>query len=124
MGRSLVFSANIPLKFSRELDRVSPLDHRLCQSSFPRKTRQGSLGGFLKFPSLEANQGRALRVRAVVSSDTAYPKMGAASTGPIPPGQLVEVVETAAKTGAQVVMDAVNKPRNIFYKGLTDLVTE
>jgi len=24
----------------------------------------------------------------------------------------------------QVVMDAVNKPRNITYKGLTDLVTE
>lgn len=24
----------------------------------------------------------------------------------------------------QVVMDAVNKPHNIIYKGLTDLVTE
>lgn len=59
-----------------------------------------------------------------MSSDTSYPKVGATSTGPIPGIQLAEVVETAAKTGAQVVMDAVNKPRNIFYKGLTDLVTE
>ncbi|XP_030470841.2 phosphatase IMPL1, chloroplastic [Syzygium oleosum] len=123
MGRSLVFSANIPLKFSQEPNSVWPLHRKLCQS-FPHKTRQNSLGGFLRFPSFNANQGRTLCVRAVVSSDTSYPKVGAASTGPIPPGQLIEVVETAAKTGAQVVMDAVNKPRNIFYKGLTDLVTE
>lgn len=31
-----------------------------------------------------------------------YPKIGAQSTGPIPPGQLIQVVETAAKTGAEV----------------------
>ncbi|KAI3436907.1 Inositol-1-monophosphatase [Psidium guajava] len=123
MGRSLVFSSNIPLKFSQKLNSVSPLNHKLCQP-FPYKTRQISLGASLKFPSFNANQGRTLRVRAVVSSGTSYTKVGATSTGPIPPAQLIEVVETAAKTGAQVVMDAVNQPRNIFYKGLTDLVTE
>lgn len=101
MGRSLVFSANIPLKFSQEPNLVWPLHRKLCQS-FPRETRQNSLGGSLKFPSLNANRGRTLCVRAVVSSDTSYPKVGAASTGPIPPGQLIEVVETAATTGAQV----------------------
>ncbi|KAI9122589.1 hypothetical protein K1719_006429 [Acacia pycnantha] len=53
-----------------------------------------------------------------------FPKVGAQSTGPIDPAELIEVVKTAAQTGAEVVMDAVNKPRNITYKGLTDLVTE
>ncbi|MED6121919.1 Phosphatase impl1, chloroplastic [Stylosanthes scabra] len=50
--------------------------------------------------------------------------VGARSTGTIASDHLIEVVKTAAQTGAQVVMDAVNKPRNITYKGLTDLVTE
>ncbi|XP_057749262.1 phosphatase IMPL1, chloroplastic isoform X2 [Arachis stenosperma] len=53
-----------------------------------------------------------------------FPAVGARSTGPVAPDHLIEVVKTAAQTGAQVVMDAVNKPRNITYKGLTDLVTE
>ncbi|KZV42514.1 hypothetical protein F511_38539 [Dorcoceras hygrometricum] len=51
-------------------------------------------------------------------------KVGAASTGSVPFDRLLHVVQTAAETGAQVVMDAVNKPRNISYKGLTDLVTD
>lgn len=62
-------------------------------------------------------------IRAVLS-ETQFPKVGAQSTGPIPASQLIGVVEKAAKTGAEVVMDAVNKPRKISYKGLTDLVTE
>ncbi|XP_020102434.1 phosphatase IMPL1, chloroplastic-like [Ananas comosus] len=45
-------------------------------------------------------------------------------TGPIPAAELLGVVEAAARTGAEVVMEAVNKPRNISYKGLTDLVTD
>ncbi|KAI3664887.1 hypothetical protein L6452_43498 [Arctium lappa] len=53
-----------------------------------------------------------------------YSKIGALSVGPIPSAKLLESVEIAAKTGAQVVMEAVNKPRNISYKGLTDLVTD
>ncbi|XP_070051458.1 phosphatase IMPL1, chloroplastic isoform X3 [Nicotiana tomentosiformis] len=53
-----------------------------------------------------------------------YSKIGADSTGSIPSNELLQVVEAAAKTGAQVVMDAVNKPRNVTYKGLTDLVTD
>ncbi|GAB2298203.1 Phosphatase impl1, chloroplastic [Dionaea muscipula] len=59
-----------------------------------------------------------------VLSQTQFCRIGAQSTGPIPADQLIEVVERAAKTGAEVVMDAVNKPRNITYKGLTDLVTD
>jgi len=34
------------------------------------------------------------------------------------------VVSKHSFLSIQVVMDAVNKPRNITYKGLTDLVTE
>ncbi|CAN6545808.1 unnamed protein product [Malus baccata var. baccata] len=70
---------------------------------------------------------RSLCTKAVLSgipSQELYVKVGAKSTGPIPIGQLVGVVEKAAKTGAKVVMDAVNKPRNITSKGLMDLVTE
>ncbi|KAH7292683.1 hypothetical protein KP509_29G080800 [Ceratopteris richardii] len=37
---------------------------------------------------------------------------------------LMEVVHAAAKRGAEVVMEAVDKPRNIDYKGKTDLVTD
>ncbi|KAK4860404.1 hypothetical protein QYF36_023050 [Acer negundo] len=55
---------------------------------------------------------------------TVCSKMGARSTGPVPPSRLLKVVETAATTGAEVVMNAVNKPRNITYKGVTDLVTD
>ncbi|KAL8143032.1 hypothetical protein V2J09_016064 [Rumex salicifolius] len=53
-----------------------------------------------------------------------YPKMGAPSTGPIPASELIDVIQKAASAGAEVVMDAVNKPRNITYKGLADLVTD
>uniref|UniRef100_A0A2P2JZM2 Inositol monophosphatase family protein n=1 Tax=Rhizophora mucronata TaxID=61149 RepID=A0A2P2JZM2_RHIMU len=74
----------------------------------------------------------SLTVSAALSSSssssphTEYPTLraGAPSTGPIPSTQLIQVVESAASTGAQVVMDAVNKPRNIAYKGITDLVTD
>ncbi|XP_042025218.1 phosphatase IMPL1, chloroplastic-like isoform X1 [Salvia splendens] len=70
---------------------------------------------------------RRLSTRAVVSDvyeEKQYFKVAAESTGPISSDRLLEVIEIAAKTGAQVIMDAVNKPRNITYKGLTDLVTD
>lgn len=38
--------------------------------------------------------------------------------------QLQEVAELAARAGASVVHDALDKPRNISFKGATDLVTE
>ncbi|KAJ3708321.1 hypothetical protein LUZ61_012026 [Rhynchospora tenuis] len=75
-------------------------------------------------------QRRLLRrgqIMAVVSESTSkkiFPKVAAESTGPIPASQLLQVVESAAKTGAEVVMEAVNKPRNISYKGIADLVTD
>ncbi|XP_031504960.1 phosphatase IMPL1, chloroplastic [Nymphaea colorata] len=61
----------------------------------------------------------------VAKAGESFAKVGsAASTGAIPADQLLKVVETAAKAGAEVVMEAVSKPRNISYKGTTDLVTD
>ncbi|CAM8891817.1 unnamed protein product [Rhodiola kirilowii] len=57
-----------------------------------------------------------------------FPKIGATGAGEVPPQQLIQVVEAAAQTGAKVFSPlmsmAVNKPRNVAYKGLTDLVTD
>ncbi|KAM0880643.1 hypothetical protein ACQ4PT_033436 [Festuca glaucescens] len=53
-----------------------------------------------------------------------FPKVAAPMTGPIPADELLGVIQAAAKAGAEVVMEAVNKPRNIQYKGTADLVTD
>ncbi|XP_075505309.1 phosphatase IMPL1, chloroplastic isoform X1 [Primulina tabacum] len=66
----------------------------------------------------------AKAISSEVPSQKHFRKVGAESTAAVPFDQLLHVVQTAAETGAQVVMDAVNKPRNITYKGLTDLVTD
>ncbi|KAM3742178.1 hypothetical protein ACB098_07G051100 [Castanea mollissima] len=125
MVRSMVFSTTIPLRFSPIPRSVPPQfqpNQRLLLD-FTNKIQRG-FGGI---PFLRAKPTRKLCAKAVLSeipNQKQYPKIGAQSTGPIPPSQLLQVVETAAKTGAEVVMEAVNKPRNITYKGLTDLVTE
>lgn len=63
-------------------------------------------------------------VLSEIPNQKQFAKIGAGSTGSIPSDQLLQVVESAAKTGAEVVMEAVNRPQNITYKGLTDLVTD
>lgn len=45
---------------------------------------------------------RGLCSKAVLSDEKKYFKVGAESTGPIPSDRLLDVIETAAKTGAQV----------------------
>ncbi|KAH8492633.1 hypothetical protein H0E87_022010 [Populus deltoides] len=125
MGRSLVFSTNIPLEFSQNPRSFSLLNHsQLC---FPQRFIENSQSGYKKIQLLNLKLARNVCTKAALSEITnerKYPKVGAPSTGPISSNQLIQVVETAAKTGAEVVMDAVNKPRNITYKGLTDLVTD
>ncbi|XP_043807728.1 phosphatase IMPL1, chloroplastic isoform X3 [Manihot esculenta] len=127
MGKSLVFSTTIPLRFSHLPRSISPFHH--LSQCVPQRFSENSQccvenGGIrLKVTPIRRN----LSTKAVLSeppNQRQYPKVAAKSTGPIPPSQLIQVVETAAKTGAEVVMDAVNKPRNISYKGLTDLVTD
>lgn len=125
MGRSLVFSTNIPVRFSQTPRSTSPRIHPNQHQA--HKFTSNSPFGYRKVGILSTNSARKQCTRALISeisNQRQYPKVGAKSTGPIPPTQLIEVVETAAKTGAEVVMDAVNKPRNITYKGLTDLVTD
>ncbi|KAE8715356.1 Phosphatase IMPL1 [Hibiscus syriacus] len=124
MGRSLVFSTNIPLKFSQAPRSIAP---RILPIMYQDKFIANSSFGYQKIEILNKNSTRNLCIRASISeisNQRRYPKVGAKSTGPIPPSQLIEVVETAARTGAEVVIEAVNKPRNITYKGLTDLVTD
>ncbi|KAJ0081726.1 hypothetical protein Patl1_11888 [Pistacia atlantica] len=124
MGRSLISFSNIPLKFSHIPRSFLPLNHS-NQCPF-LKPGNNSLSGYQKVSVLSTKPGRKLCTKAVLSETSyqkEYPKIGAKSTGPIPPSQLIQIVETAAKTGAEVVMDAVNRPHNITYKGLTDLVT-
>ncbi|KAG6753376.1 hypothetical protein POTOM_043443 [Populus tomentosa] len=125
MGRSLVFSTIIPLEFSQNPRSFSLLNHsKLC---FPQRFIENSQSGYKKIQLLNLKLARKVCTKAALSEITnerKYPKVGAPSTGPISANHLIQVVETAAKTGAEVVMDAVNKPRNITYKGLTDLVTD
>ncbi|XP_011000209.1 PREDICTED: LOW QUALITY PROTEIN: phosphatase IMPL1, chloroplastic [Populus euphratica] len=121
MSRSVVFSTNIPLKFSQKPRSFSLLNH--SKTLVPQRFSENSQCGLQRFQLLSMKLARNVCIKAALS-EMKYPKVAASSTGPIPPSQLIQVVETAAKTGAEVVMDAVNKPRNITYKGLTDLVTD
>lgn len=82
--------------------------------------------GFSGRPPSTLTFKKGFSAKAILSEadQKKYVRVGADSTGPISSHHLLDVIESAAKTGAQVVMDAVNKPRSISYKGLTDLVTE
>ncbi|CAO2826899.1 unnamed protein product [Amaranthus hypochondriacus] len=136
MGRCLI-SSSVTLLKSRHLPtsaRTSdyPTLHSFGFFSTPKnskslKAAKGIFGRAVRLNPISLSTSSLSRVcfcTRAVSSETRYSKVGAQSTGSIPTNQLIGVVEKAAKTGAQVVMDAVNKPRKISYKGLTDLVTE
>ena len=148
MGRSLLPSTVIPVRFPQIPKSIPPFNrsiHPIPPTFAPNYQR---IRGF-SIPT------KTFCTKAVLSESPnpkRYPKMGSDSVGPIPPSQLIQVVEHAANTGAQVwhiprspclvaektkekkyfiilvsfqvVMEAVNKPRNVAYKGLTDLVTE
>ncbi|XP_073130677.1 phosphatase IMPL1, chloroplastic isoform X2 [Henckelia pumila] len=109
MGRNLVLSSSFALNLSRFSHKPT------SRFSLPVSIRALSLSQ------------RVFCTKAVLSklpNQKSFRKVGAESTGSVPFDQLLHVVQTSAETGAQVVMDAVNKPRNITYKGLTDLVTD
>ncbi|EXC24757.1 Phosphatase IMPL1 [Morus notabilis] len=126
MAKSLFFPGNVPLRLSQIPRSIS--SHNQTNSSLPlSSTTKQFRHGFQRILHFDAKSTRSLCTKAVISeipNQRYYPKVGAHSTGPIPASQLLQVVETAAKTGAQVVMEAVNKPQNISYKGVTDLVTD
>ncbi|KAL3344828.1 hypothetical protein AABB24_023992, partial [Solanum stoloniferum] len=117
------------VKMGRCLLSSSISSLRICQlprirlPAFPKSCSTNSQYGFCT--SLSTSGGFCTKAAlSEVDIKKEYSKIAADSTGSIPSSELLHVVEAAAKTGAQVVMDAVNKPRNVTYKGLTDLVTD
>ncbi|CAL9207565.1 unnamed protein product [Musa hybrid cultivar] len=112
MGRAVLSSSLVSLR-----PRIPAVPKPFLPNSTPNNA--------LRFPS-KISRGSRTRAAAVSESPTGrlFPRVAAESTGPIPAAELLKVVETAARTGAEVVMEAVNKPRNINYKGITDLVTD
>ncbi|XP_068657281.1 phosphatase IMPL1, chloroplastic [Aristolochia californica] len=124
MGRLSPSSPSVSLRFSQVHGSFfSVLDKKLPLDSIRRfKGVEGNQNVKSRRLSF-ATAGKKFSIKAVLS-EKIYPKIGAESTGPLPVDELLGVVETAAKTGAEVVMEAVNKPRNINYKGITDLVTD
>lgn len=103
MGRSLVFSTNIPLEFSQNPRLFPLLNHsKLC---FPQRFIENSRCGYKKTKLLNLKLAGNVCTKAALSEITnerKYPKVGAPSTGPISANHLIQVVETAAKTGAEV----------------------
>ncbi|CAA7034465.1 unnamed protein product [Microthlaspi erraticum] len=80
--------------------------------------------GFSRSSSNNFNSTTRLRTKAVLSEVSDYPRISTTTTRTILPAELLQVVEAAAKTGVEVLMEAVNKPRYITYKGLTDFVID
>ncbi|KAK7281603.1 hypothetical protein RIF29_09732 [Crotalaria pallida] len=125
---STIFStaANLHPMFSLVTKSLST--RNIFSHTYPEKSyRTLHQIGSLSIPSWSLKSRSRHCVKSLLSDvhgQDKFSSVGARSTGPIAPNHLIEVVKTAAQTGAQVVMDAVNKPRNITYKGLTDLVTE
>uniref|UniRef100_A0A0E0CGC7 Inositol-1-monophosphatase n=1 Tax=Oryza meridionalis TaxID=40149 RepID=A0A0E0CGC7_9ORYZ len=97
-------------------------------SSHRRNGTTSPRGPVLGLRALASRAGKARPVMAVASEQPAargkYPKVAAPTTGPIPAAELLAVIQDAARAGAEVIMEAVNKPRNIHYKGVADLVTD
>ncbi|KAK6931939.1 Inositol monophosphatase-like, partial [Dillenia turbinata] len=131
MINSLLSSTPIPLKFRQIPTSINHLNTSLPNNLCPNFKSLNRFQG-IQVLSGGASNSRLPCTKAVLSelpNQKVYPKIGAQTTGPVSSYHLLEVVESAARTGAQagalqVVMDAVNKPRNITYKGLTDLVTD
>uniref|UniRef100_A0A0E0NAG3 Inositol-1-monophosphatase n=1 Tax=Oryza rufipogon TaxID=4529 RepID=A0A0E0NAG3_ORYRU len=97
-------------------------------SSHRRNGTTSPRGPVLGLRALASRAGKARPVMAVASEQPAArgkcPKVAAPTTGPIPAAELLGVIQDAARAGAEVIMEAVNKPRNIHYKGVADLVTD
>lgn len=105
MGRCLLFSTLTPLKNGQKSFPIRPCDYPTNQLNRKNlnansESFKGSPNGFYRKLSY-----RALRTTAVVSevpNRKQFQRVGAESTGSIPSKELLQVVETAAKTGAQV----------------------
>lgn len=108
MGRCIILSSSTlkPSRFSRKPTSIFPFGRP--RFSFPRSLPASSQPLKCRFcgtlPSTFSCR-RAFSTNAVLSespNQKHYLKVGAESTGPIPSDQLLDVIETAATTGAQV----------------------
>lgn len=100
MAISIAFSANTHFPFSpisRSISSLSPSLALLFNA--PRNANHG----FLPIRLLDTKLDKIRAAFSQISYDKQYPKVGAKSLGPIPPSQLIQVVENAAKTGAEVL---------------------
>ncbi|PKA64067.1 Phosphatase IMPL1, chloroplastic [Apostasia shenzhenica] len=116
MGRALISPATAALKLKRSFPKPSPALRRPDIASSSRRNAQ--------FFAKPAGRFETIAILSDFPNERKYATVAAESTGLIPASELLAVVELAARTGAEVVMDAVNKPRNVSYKGVTDLVTD
>eukprot|EP00897_Mesotaenium_endlicherianum_P009415 jgi/Mesen1/8501/ME000480S07856 len=74
--------------------------------------------------AIKAHPGRSVQASAATPTSTPVERVGARSSGSISASELLAGAEAAAKKGAEVISEALDKPRNISYKGATDLVTD
>lgn len=99
MAISIAFSTNTHFPFSticRSISSLSPSVDVLFNAR--RDCNRG-------FPLIRTLDTKLAKTRAALSENSyrkQYSKVGAKSIGPIPPAQLIQVVENAAKTGAEV----------------------
>lgn len=101
MGRSLIFSGNMSMRISHLPRSSLPLQNAFSNRTVTKNFRHGCS----RLLSNSLKSTTRLQTKAVVSEvsdQTHYPRIGAKSTGPISPAQLLQVVEAAAKTGAEV----------------------
>ncbi|RWW67591.1 hypothetical protein BHE74_00024951 [Ensete ventricosum] len=91
MGRAVLSSSLVSLR-----PRIPAVSKPFLPNSTPNDA--------LRFPS-KISRGSRTRAAAVSESPTGrlFPRVAAESTGPIPAAELLKVVETAARTGAEVL---------------------
>ncbi|CAK9187148.1 unnamed protein product [Ilex paraguariensis] len=104
MGRCLVSTTGDSARFCQIPRLMQSLHHP--KQSIPKgfssnsQPLRGFQNGFCRTLSFSIKPTRTLCTKAVLS-ERQFSRVGAESTGPIPSSQLLEVVETAAKTGAK-----------------------
>ncbi|KAG0563191.1 hypothetical protein M758_8G009700 [Ceratodon purpureus] len=91
------------------------------------RVRMGTAGGRPGAQGMRTSSSgmrRVRGVRAAAVSEAPAARIGVVDTEGLPVKALMEALEAAGRRGAEVIMAAVDKPRNIDYKGKADLVTD
>lgn len=116
-------STNLSLQMGRAVFSSSLVSLRPRIPAAPKPfLPNSSPNNALRFPS-KISRGSRTRAAAVSESPTGrlFPRVAAESTGPIPAAELLKVVETAARTGAEVL--AFSRSFSLFLGELPFEVT-